>query len=68
MGASSIVEGDVAADAGSRFGHTGVGPEVDLLVLYASSQALNEDVVAPRSFSVHADLDLPGGQNLDEVG
>ena len=68
MGAAPVVEADISGDPCARFGHAVVGAEVALLVLDTSPEPLDEDVVAPRAFAVHADLDLPGCQNLDEVG
>ena len=56
-------------------------PQVDLLVFDRPPQAFDhcpavvflqtmrgEDVVPPSSFAVHADLDFPACQHLDEVG
>ena len=68
MGPAAVVESDVAADPGAGLGDTGVDPQVDLLVFDGSPQPLHEDVVAPGALAIHADPDLAGGQNLDEVG
>ena len=53
---------------GAGLGDAGAGPQVDFLVFDGLPQALHEDVVTPGALSVHADPDLAGGQNLDEVG
>jgi hypothetical protein len=41
---------------------------VDLPTFDAPPQTLDEDVVAPGALAINADLDLSGGQHLDEVG
>src|SRR5690606_10363674 len=46
----------------------GIGPQVDFLVFDSPPEALDEDVVTPGALAIHADLDLAGGQHLDEVG
>jgi hypothetical protein len=53
---------------GAGLGDAGAGPQVHLLVFDGSPQALHEDFVTPGALAVHADPDLAGGQNLDEVG
>jgi len=68
MRAAAVVEGQVSADAGPGFGHAGIGPQINLFVFDGPPQALDEDIVPPRTLAVHADLDLAGGQHLDEVG
>jgi len=45
-----------------------MGPQVDFRVFDAPPEALNEDLVAPSVFSVHAVPDLTSGQHLDDVG
>ena len=40
-----------------KFGHAVVGPEIHLLVFHAAPQPLDEDVVSPFTFAVHADRD-----------
>lgn len=42
--------------------------QVYLFVFDGPPEALDEDIVAPCPLAVHADLDLAGGQHLDEVG
>jgi hypothetical protein len=65
---AAVVEAEIAADPGASFRDAGVGPQVDFFVFDGSPEALHEDVVAPRPFAIHADLDLPARQDLDEVG
>ena len=47
MRPAAIVEVEVAPDGGARLGHIVVGSEIDLLVLDAAPQPLDEDVVPP---------------------
>jgi len=68
MRPAAVVEAEIAVDPGAGFGDAGIGPQVDFLVFYGPPQTLYEDVVPPSALSVHADLDLAGGQHLDEVG
>ena len=39
----------------------------DLFMFDGSPKTLDEDIVPPRAFSVHADLDLPVGQHFDKL-
>ena len=55
--ASLIIEGQVVCEGGARFADAVVGFQVDLLVFDAAPQALDEHVVAPGAFAVHADRD-----------
>src|SRR5690606_9045046 len=54
-------------DPGAGFGSAGIGAQVDLFVFDGSPQALDEDIVAPGRLAIHTDLDLAGGEHLDEV-
>jgi hypothetical protein len=46
---------------------TGVGPQIHLLLVFdGPPQALDEDVVSPGAFPIHADLDLVLGQQAGE--
>src|SRR5665811_345981 len=59
MRPSGIVKGvDISAYGGPCLRDTGVGPQVHLLVFDGPPQALDEDVVSPGAFPIHADLDL----------
>jgi len=68
MRSVGIVASEVTADCAAGLGNTFVGAEIDLLVLDASPQSLDEDVVAPRSFAVHADGDARVENNVGEAG
>lgn len=68
MRTATIVKGQIPADPSPGFGHAGIGAQVDLFVFDGPPQALDEDIVPPRALAIHADLDLAGGQHLDELG
>lgn len=42
--------------------------QVDLLVFDGPPKTLDEDVVVPSAFTIHADFDVRRGQHLDEFG
>ncbi len=67
MGPCGIVKGvDISTDGGPCLLDTGVGPQVHLLVFDRPPQALDEDVVSPGTFPIHADLDLVLEQQAGE--
>ena len=68
MWTAAVVKAEIVTDPGAGFRNAGIGVQVDLFVFDGSPEALYEDVVAPSSLAIHADLDLAGGQHLDEVG
>ena len=53
-----IVEIEIAPDPAARRADALVGVQVDLLVLDCPSKPLDENVVPPRAFAVHADPDV----------
>jgi len=55
-----VVEPEVALQRRVRFSRTVVGVQVDLLVLHASPQPLDEHIVDPSALAVHADADALG--------
>src|SRR6266705_2622757 len=57
MRSSSVVKVEIPADQISRLGDGFVGSQIDLLVFDAFPQPLNEHVVPPGPFAVHADGD-----------
>jgi hypothetical protein len=59
---AAIVEVEVAPDGGARLGHIVVGSEIDLFVLDAAPQPLDEDVVPPGALAVHADRNAVPGE------
>ena len=67
MGPRAVVEAEMAADGRSGFGDAGIGAQTDFLVFDRPPEPLDEDVVAPGAFAVHADGDLGILQNLREV-
>ena len=64
----TVVEVQILSDGSARFGHVGVGLQVDLLVFDALPDALDEDVVAPGALAIHADPDAVGDQQAGEGG
>src|SRR5207344_3105886 len=67
MGSARVVEGEVRRQARTCCAHRLIGLEVHLLVLDASPQPLDEDVVAPGTLAVHAGADAALTQNVDEL-
>lgn len=61
------MEVQISADPGAGLGHAGIGPQVDFLVFGGPPEAFDEDVIAPDSLAIHADLDIARGQHLDKV-
>ena len=61
-----IVEVEIAANRCAGLGHAVVGPEIHL-VFHAAPQPLNEDVVSPCTFAVHADRDFAVHADRDAV-
>ena len=68
MRATAVIEGQISGNTRPGFRHVGVGSQVDFFVFYTPPEPLDEDVVAPGSLAVHADLDLAARQDLDEIG
>ena len=68
MRALAVVELEVAADFGSRFGDRLVGVQIDMLVFERAPQPLDEDIVGPATLAIHADLDAfffePSGEGF----
>src|SRR5690606_21517229 len=58
-----VVVLDVAADSFPGDVQVVVGVQVDVLVLQAPPESLDEDVVPPTALAVHADPDVPGLQH-----
>lgn len=61
-----VVEVEVGVDSFLQLLHVLVAFEVDVLVLEASSETLNPDVVQGPVLSVHADLDVIVFKNFYE--
>src|SRR5580704_14699128 len=66
MRATTIVEIEVASDRCARLGRGVVSSEIHLLVLDATPQPLDEDVVPPGALAVHADSDPIFDQHASE--
>ena len=67
MWASSIVKGQITADADAGLGYGLVGVKVDLLVFDRTPEPLDEDVVPPRTLAIHRDGDFRLLQHRREV-
>ena len=63
-----VVELEIAGQLFARLGDALIRMQIDVLVLDAAPEPLDEDVVEPAAFSVHADLDTVVGQRPGEVG
>ena len=57
MRASRIVEAQIAADRSACIADALIGPQVYLLVLDGAPQPLDEHIVPPSAFAIHADGD-----------
>ena len=53
-----IVEPDPSLDACPGFHHRLIGFEIDFLILQTAPQPLDEDIVRPAAFSIHADCNV----------
>ncbi len=54
------------SNRGTGVRHAVVGVQIDLLVLHRPPKALDEDVVPPGAFAVHADRDAMAGEHAGE--
>src|SRR5467141_238910 len=66
MRSSSVVKVEIPADRISCLGDGFVGSQIDLLVFDAAPQPLNEHVVPPGPFAIHADGDVMAGKQTGE--
>ena len=66
MRAAAIVEIEIAPDPFARRADAVVGVQIDLLVLHAAPEPLDEHIVSPRAFAVHADRDRVLRQHAGE--
>src|SRR5208282_3375635 len=57
MRAAAIVEVEITANGAPRLANAAISPQIDLLVFHAAPEPLDEDVVPPGPFPVHADGD-----------
>src|SRR5712691_8617001 len=66
MRSPCVVEVQVAADRSAGLADAIVGPQIHLLVFDAAPQALDEHVVPPSPFAVHADRNVVVGERTGE--
>src|SRR3978361_201693 len=66
MRSTAIVESEISADRVSCLADAFVGPQIHLLVFDAAPQPLDEHVVPPSAFAVHADGDAVAGEQAGE--
>ena len=57
MRASLIVEAQIAANRSACITDAFIGPQIYLLVFDRAPQALDEHIVSPSAFTIHADGD-----------
>src|SRR6516225_4022691 len=62
-----VIEAEPGANAGLCLGDTGIGMQVDLLILQTAPQPLDEDVVHTAAFAIHADCDTAPIEHCDEL-
>jgi hypothetical protein len=70
MGASLIVKAQIAADRCARITDAFIGPQIYLLVFDGAPQTLDEHIVPPSAFAIHADGDalLSGEASEGQAG
>src|SRR6266478_6580514 len=66
MWSASVVKVQITADRSAGVADAVVGPQIHLLVFDAAPQPLDEDVVPPSPFAVHADGDRVFDQHASE--
>src|SRR5260370_805521 len=66
MWTAAIIEVEITADRVPRLANAFVGPQIYLLVFDAAPQPLDEHVVPPCSFAIHADRDAVAGERAGE--
>src|SRR5439155_17324552 len=62
-----VVEAEPGANTGLRLGNVGISVQVDLLVLEAAPQPLDEDVVHAAALPIHADRDTASLEHAGEL-
>src|SRR5712671_1801230 len=63
MRSSPVVKVEISTNRASRLTDGFVGSQIDLLVFDAFPKPLDEHVVSPSSFAIHADSDAVVGEN-----
>ena len=67
MGASLIVEAQIAANRSARITDAFIGPQIYLFVFDGAPQTLDEHIVPPSAFAIHADGDALLSEQASEV-
>src|ERR1700728_2366330 len=67
MRTNGVVSAEVTSQRGPRFGTVRVGSQIDLLVLDAPPQPLDEHVVDPSTFAIHADRNAGALEHVDPL-
>ena len=66
MRASLIVEPQIAADRSARITDAFIGPQIYLFVFDGAPQTLDEHIVPPSAFAIHADRDALLSEHASE--
>src|ERR1700730_654662 len=66
MRSAAIVEIEISTDRVARLADALVGPQIPSLVFDAAPQSLDEHVIPPSPFAVHADGDGVAGEHAGE--
>ena len=66
MRAPLIVKSQILAKRNASFGDVVVGAQIDLLVLDATPQALDKNIISRGAFAIHADRDFRIEQHAGE--
>src|SRR5215210_4927548 len=66
MRSAAVVEIEIAADRSAGLADAVIGPQIHLLVFDAAPQPLDEDIVPPSAFAVHADRNAVVGEHAGE--
>lgn len=67
MRSPRVVERQIPTQAFARDPDAVMGAQIDLFVFDCPPEPFDKDIVPPRAFSIHADLDFGILQRLDEV-
>lgn len=62
-----VVERQISTQAFPSRRHAVIGAQIYLFIFDRPPEPFDKDVVSPRAFAVHADLDIGILQGLDEV-
>ncbi len=68
MRPARVIEVEVRCELSASLGDALVGMQIDVLLLDAAPQSLDDDVVDPATLAVHADLDALVFQDIHEIG